>query len=110
MLRVWEVEPESDSKSAVTKAYSKIVPEHLAIQMQELVELDKWYTQELEHFQNHPDRKRYRATISRLVDRMPDVYTFLKGNIMLMHESFDGVELEAMSIKNLPTAAALGWS
>jgi hypothetical protein len=87
-LGIWGVEGESDSKAGVAAAYARVVPPSLTRQIHELMELDRWYSQQLAAQLESPNEAAYHKTIHELVVAMPQVYQFLKDNIMLLQHDY----------------------
>jgi len=81
-MLIYESVLRGDSKQEVRQQYQEIMPTRLAEQFNHLLEVDSWYTSELESQLKHPHQNRYEIALIRLQEELPKVIEFIRSNIL----------------------------
>lgn len=71
-----------DSKKEVQECYRMTIPTRLAEQFEYLLDLDAWYSRELEFQSVCPNQEHYKDALSALKKELPCVLEFLRSNII----------------------------
>lgn len=82
-MLIYENALRGDSKKEVRERYQEAMPSGLGAQFNELLDLDSWYTEDLESQLKKPNKDRYLLTIAELEEEVPTaVLAFLRANIL----------------------------
>lgn len=84
-MLIYESVLQGDSKREIQKRYKEVMPKELADMLDFLLELDLYYSMELDVQVRHPNLDNYKRVLSQLFDAMPLVLTFLRANIIRLN-------------------------
>lgn len=76
---------DGDSKKEVQERYQETMPPLLAEQLDRLLNMDSYYTRELESQVVEPDERRYAAVLCGLEEALPRAVEFLRSNILYLN-------------------------
>ena len=76
-----------DSKTYVHEKYREVMSNRLSSQFDQLIRMDKWYTEQLVSQQNKFDELSYVAAIQALIDVSEDVLQFIRANLVFIAET-----------------------
>ncbi|OGF76371.1 hypothetical protein A3H65_01155 [Candidatus Giovannonibacteria bacterium RIFCSPLOWO2_02_FULL_45_14] len=80
-------EVEDDSKKAVAAKYAMIFPEELWDRLFRIIDIDKWYTGEVNRQLDKKDRHTYNLCMREIRLEIPQTLKFLRSNILYLTKS-----------------------
>jgi hypothetical protein len=96
LLDLKGIELVDDSKAAVARTYLKLAPAHLGELLEELLVIDRHYTEVLKRQLAAPDLESYQQELQAITDRLPIMKQFIRENAFWIERENDA-QLHAIS-------------